>query len=156
MSSATVVEQVVRAVDRLRDAYERLVVLAGPAGSGKTVVLREFARRRRVPLVNVNLELSRRLLDETVRGRRLRVREKLAELIEAQGASIVALDNTEILFHPDLRVRPLELFRAHARNQRLVVTWNGRRDGTSLVYADPDHPEYRREDIEDTVVIDVS
>lgn len=46
-------------------AYHRLVLLVGPVGAGKETVLRVAAERCDGRLINVNLELSRRLLDLT-------------------------------------------------------------------------------------------
>ena len=51
--------------------YFRLILMVGPAGSGKTSALQEVSARTSAPLVNVNLELSRRMLDLTERKRAL-------------------------------------------------------------------------------------
>ncbi len=51
--------------------YFRPILMVGPAGSGKTPVLQEVLARASAPLVNVNIELSRRMLDLTERKRAL-------------------------------------------------------------------------------------
>lgn len=49
---------------RAREAaslHHRLVLVAGPPGSGKTMALRKLRDRTGAPLVNAGLELSRRM-----------------------------------------------------------------------------------------------
>ena len=49
--------------------YFRLILMVGPAGSGKTSAMQEVSARTSAPLVNVNIELFRRMLDLTERKR---------------------------------------------------------------------------------------
>ena len=67
-------DQVLRKIGEARELYHRLILMVGPAGSGKTSALQEVSARASAPLVNVNLELSRRMLDLTERRRARRPR----------------------------------------------------------------------------------
>ncbi len=58
-------DRIMREIDWAAELYHRLILLVAPSGSGKTRALREVSERASVPLVNVNLELSRRMLDLT-------------------------------------------------------------------------------------------
>ena len=53
--------------------YHRLILVVGPARSGKTVALTELADAKGWPRVNVNLQLAERLLDLTQKQRVVRV-----------------------------------------------------------------------------------
>ncbi|HHJ40447.1 MAG TPA: BREX-3 system P-loop-containing protein BrxF, partial [Methylothermaceae bacterium] len=53
-------DQVLRKIGEARELYHRLILMVGPAGSGKTSALQEVSASTSAPLVNVNLELSRR------------------------------------------------------------------------------------------------
>lgn len=123
--------------------YHRLILVAGPGGSGKTAALQAVAQRTGAPVVNLNLELSRRLLDLSARERALAVPRLLDEVI-GRGRSPVLLDNTEMLFEPALRLDPLALLQGASRNRTLVAAWNGSLDDRYLTCAEPGHPEYRR------------
>ena len=63
-------DQLLRTIDQAAELYHRLIMLVAPAGAGKTAALRDVHQHRGVPLINVNLELSRRMLDLTERQRR--------------------------------------------------------------------------------------
>ena len=125
--------------------YSRLVLAVGPIGTGKTALLRTVHDRTGAPLVNVNLHLSRRLLDLSERDRAIRLPRILDETItaEAHDAETVLLDNTELLFDKSLHQEPLQLLQQLARNRTIVAAWLGSATGGALTYAELGHPEYR-------------
>ena len=54
-----------QAIEQAAGQYYRLVILAGAPASGKTTALQSVALKLGCPLVNVNLELSTRMLELT-------------------------------------------------------------------------------------------
>jgi len=136
-----------RIAERVPDAallYHRLILLVGPPRTGKTSALRDLAEERGWPLVNVNLELSERLLELTSKQRALRVPRILSEIVERHPGDVLLLDNTEVLFSPDLQQDPLRLLQGLSRNRTVIACWSGEMDGENLTYAQAPHPEYRR------------
>jgi hypothetical protein len=71
-------DTVIRKIGQAAELYHRLVILVAPAGAGKTAALRDVHVRTAVPLINVNLELSRHMLDLTERQRALQLPRLLA------------------------------------------------------------------------------
>lgn len=118
--------------------------MVADSGSGKTRLLRQLSEELRFPLVNVNRELSRRLLDLTERQRTLRLPRLLHEIVDAAHADVMLLDNLEVLFDVALKQDPLRLLQGLSRGRTLVASWNGAHDGRYMTYATPEHPEYRR------------
>ena len=123
--------------------YHRLVLVVGRGGSGKTATLRTVAAHVGTPVLNLNLELSRRLLDLTARQRLLEVPRVLDDLV-GRDRPLVLIDNTELLFDPTFRQDPLALLQGASRNRTIVAAWNGTLGNGFLSYAEPGHPEYRR------------
>jgi len=122
--------------------YYRLVILAGAQGSGKTAALRQLSVAANYPLLNVNLELSRKLLDFSRAQRTQHVERQFRELLLGCPEPVVLLDNIEILFDTALEIHPLRLLQACSRNRTLVASWNGACTAESLTYAKPGHPEH--------------
>lgn len=118
--------------------------MVADSGSGKTRLLRQLSEELRFPLVNVNRELSRRLLDLTERQRTLRLPRLLHEMVDAAHADVMLLDNLEVLFDVALKQDPLRLLQGLSRGRTVVASWNGAHDGRYMTYATPEHPEYRR------------
>ena len=130
------------AVQQAGNQYHRLVLVVGPPGSGKTVALRALAEKSGAELVNLNLELSKRLLDLTRTQRGRQVERLFRDLVAEAPGDVVLLDNLEILFDTALEIEPLRLLQVSSRNRTIVASWNGSfRDGT-LTYAEPGHPEF--------------
>jgi ABC-type lipoprotein export system ATPase subunit len=74
-------DQVLQKISEAGELYYRLILVVGPAGSGKTKTLQEVSALTSAPLINVNLELSRRMLDLTERRRALQAPKLLGEAI---------------------------------------------------------------------------
>lgn len=66
-------EKTERAICQASELYHRLILLVAPVGAGKSAALHELHDRAAAPLINVNLELSRRMLDLTGRQRGLQL-----------------------------------------------------------------------------------
>jgi len=137
-------DSVIRKIGQAAELYHRLVMLAAPAGAGKTAALRDVHQRTAAPLINVNLELSRRMLDLTERQRALQIPRLLGEMIEGIKESTILFDNIEILFDVALKQDPLRLLQGLSRNHIIVVSWSGLVENNFLAYAVPGHAEYRR------------
>lgn len=120
-----IVDELERAVRLATSQYYRLVILAAEPSSGKTAALQTVARRLDRPLLNVNLELSKRLLDLPRAKRSHQVNRLLKDAIAAVTGDVVLLDNLEILFDTGLEVRPLGLLQNLSRNRTIVASWNG-------------------------------
>ena len=166
-------DQVMRKIKQAAELYHRLMLVVAPAGAGKTTALTYVKERIGAPLVNVNLELSRRMLELTERQRALQLPRLLREIVDdaasdlpaeaparaassAAGGSaqagVVLLDNLEILFDVSLQQDPLRLLQGLSRNKTVVAAWNGSIDKDHMTYAVPDHPEYRRYLVRDFLV----
>ncbi len=146
-------EKVLRRIEQAAELYHRLIILAAPAGAGKTAALQDVHERTGAPLINVNLELSRRMLDLTERQRVLQLPRLLSEIVSTVQTDLILLDNIELLFDISLKQDPLRLLQGLSRNRTLVVAWSGSIDGAHLIYAKPDHPEYKRYPLRDFLIV---
>ena len=146
-------DRVIKRIGQAAELYHRLVMLVAPPHAGKTAALQDVHERTAAPLVNVNLELSRRMLDLTERQRALQLPRLLAEIVGASAADVVLLDNVEVLFDVSLKQDPLRLLQGLSRNKTVVAAWSGTIDGEHMVYATPDHPEYKRYPLRDFLVV---
>jgi hypothetical protein len=124
--------------------YHRLVLIVGPACSGKTRLLQTASVANAWPLINLNQRVSELLLDLTQRQRALRVPRLVGDVLAYTGADVVLVDNIELLFSPDLAQDPLRLLQGLARHRTVVTSWPGAIVGSQLTYAEPSHREYRR------------
>jgi len=148
-----IADQIINALEQAKGLYYRLVIIVAPAGSGKTAALRDVHNRTDAPLLNVNLELSRRMLDLTERQRALQLPRLLSEIVNVSAAEVILLDNIEVLFDVSFKQDPLRLLKGLSRNKTVVAAWSGNSDRGNMFYATPDHPEYRRYPLLDFLVV---
>jgi len=149
------VEQIMQLINQATGLYYRLILVVAPSSRGKTRLLQEVHKLTGAPLLNVNLELSRRLLDFTERQRALRLSRLLSDIVNAPQNDVILLDNTEILFDAALRQDPLRLLQGLSRNKTIVAAWNGCFENGYLTFAKPDHREYRRYPVRDFLVVNL-
>ena len=145
-------EKVLAQIDRAEELYHRLVLIVAPSGSGKTAALQDVAARTGAQLLNLTLELSRRMLDLSERQRALQLPRVLEEVVGKE-EPLVLLDNIEILFDVTLKQDPLRLLQGVSRNRTVVAAWNGTLEGEYLKYATPEHPEYQRYPHRELVIV---
>ena len=132
--------------------YNRLVLLVGDTGSGKTCVLKEFAIGIGSSVINVSLLLSAELLELTPKQRLIRSPSILGQIAD-QAQSPMVLDNLEVLFDKELQQNPLRLLLAISRNRAVVASWNGFVNSGRLHYAEVGHSEYRSYKSEDALIV---
>jgi len=131
-----------QAIEQAASQYFRLVVLVGEPSSGKTIALQSVAQNLGCQMVNVNLELSKRMLELTRAQRSRQIERLLKEVIAGVSGHVALLDNLEILFDTGLEVDPLRLLQVSSRNRTIVASWSGSCQGGTLTYAEPGHPEF--------------
>lgn len=136
------VEKLIQSVKEVESHYYRLVLLVGKIGSGKTEVLNAYANNIGIEVLNVNLMLSKELLELTQRQRILKIPEILKRLSNTS-QKISILDNLELLFDKNLKMDPIRLLKDISRDRTIITSWNGSITNDKLIYAKLGHPEYQ-------------
>jgi len=146
-------DKVIGRIEQAVELYHRLIMVVAPAGAGKTAALQDVHERTGAPLINVNLELSRSMLDLTERQRALQLPRLLSEIVNASENDVILLDNIELLFDVLLKQDPLRLLQGLSRNKTIVATWGGAIEGEHMIYATPNHSEYKRYSVRDVLIV---
>jgi len=123
----------------------KLVLVVGPPFTGKTKLLRELTKSNpeRYTYINLNLELSALLKEVAEKERPFRVQEFLRELVSDKHG-VLLIDNTEILFDPELKLDPVKSLEVLSRFNSVVSVWSGSVKDGFLSYAEPGHRAYFR------------
>jgi len=143
-----------RAIDVSEGAYNKLILLVGESGSGKTKALNDLSVEIGVEIINLNLLLSKHLLEMTPRQRSLQLVKIIDDTIRGEGDTII-LDNIELLFDTNLKQDPLRLLQMISRNKTIISSWCGTQDRLKLLYAEAGHPEYKIYDITDFLIVNM-
>ena len=148
-----ILEKLTTALQSIESQYHRLIILVNCEDSSKHEILCVMKEDHEVKPVNLNLELSSRLLEYSIKQRPLKVTEITAEIIEPL-VTPVLVDKLDILFDPYLQTDPLALLKLLSRSKAIIAFWNGSFIDNKLYYAEPGYPEYKSYPVDDFVAID--
>lgn len=153
-----ITEEFLDGISQAEQQYYRLVLLVGAPGSGKTSILLKIHKSFGYPVVNLGLELSHRMLDLDLTKKQISLEapEIVRKIISERGASVVLLDNIEMLFDIHLKWDVLGVLQKLSKNTTIVATWAGIADNGRLYYAEPDHPESKRYEMRDFLCVNIA
>ena len=144
-----------KAINIANAQYYKLVVLVEDDEKKRTQFISDFARSYGVDVVNLNFRLSTRLLEKSAKERVSSLLEEVRDIV-ATDDTLVILNHCEVLFDKALMNDPLKLLKNISRNRTILAAWPGScRDG-NLIYATPEHPEYRYYDNPEILVVSIS
>lgn len=149
-------QQIAQALAIVPSRYHQLVFLIGLSSDVRSQALTAFGEKHHAPVINLGLMVSQQLLDIPRRHRALKAPQILAEFLAGINAGVLLLDHIEVLFAPELAQDPVRLLQGLSRNRPLIVSWPGAHDGTTLLYGQPDHPEYYKQAIPDLVHVEIA
>ena len=135
----------------------KLILVVAPPSTGKTKLLQHLCEvnSKKYNYINLNMELSALLKEVTMKERPYRVQELLREIVsDKQGFLIV--DNTEILFDPELKLDPVKSLEELSRPNTVIAVWSGMVKAGVLSYAKPGRREYYQGQIGDFEIVDLT
>jgi type II secretory pathway predicted ATPase ExeA len=132
---AMIIQRIVETVREGQKSAERLVLLVGRPGSGKSKLLRELSTIRGWKYVNCRTFLTEELLEMVPKVRAQEAAGLIAKALDALAAEVVVLDDMQVLFAPVLQVDPLNLLKHLGRRFSIVAAWPGQFDGKKLEIA---------------------
>lgn len=130
-----IIQRIVETVRDGQKSAERLVLLVGRPGSGKSKLLRELSTIRGWRYVNCRTFLTEELLEMVPKVRAQEATNLIARSLESLTAEVVVLDDMQVLFAPVLQVDPLSLLKNLGRKFSIVAAWPGEYDGETLTAA---------------------
>ena len=149
-----ILDKLKSALQSIESQYHRLIILVNCDDASKPDLMRMLRSEREARPLNINLELSSRLLEYSIKQRPLKVSELLEEIVHDTPTPVM-LDRIDVLFEPSLQSDPIAILKALSRSKTIVAFWNGALKDNKLYYAELAYPEYKSYPVEDFVAIDV-
>lgn len=150
-----IIQRIVETVRDGQKSAERLVLLVGRPGSGKSKMLRELSTIRGWQYVNCRTFLTEELLEMVPKVRAIEASGIINKALEALKAEVIVLDDMQVLFAPVLQVDPLQLLKQLGKKFTIVAAWPGAFDGTNLSMAATGQPEPKVYDAKGLTIIQI-
>ncbi len=138
---------------QVAELYYRLIIV--PCDRTQKINFQQIAELGSNKYININLELSRELLELTQRQRSLKAEELLRKIVGNADTQVYFLENLEILFDTSLKLDPLQCLQKLARNRTIVARWDGKIENNNLIYAELGHPEYHRYPVKHFLIVNL-
>jgi hypothetical protein len=138
----------------------RLIILLGGFDSGKTTLIKELAEELNGRYINLNLELTERLL-ALPRNRYadgVTVHEEIDRICDeySPDGQPLFVDNIEILFSPELgKINPVDTFKRISRQRVVVLALPAKRQGNYAEYSQIGREDYFRIPLDEYTVIEM-
>lgn len=129
-----IVQQIVECVHDAAKTPDKLVLIIGAPGSGKSKILRELATMRGWKYAEGEGLLLKEWRPAAHASRQAEAARVLAKALAALEAEVVLLDNIRNFFAPELGLQPVELLRALSKKQTLLVAWPGTYEEGKVVH----------------------
>lgn len=155
MEISIIVDHVLERLEFANQQFYRLLLIVGLSERDRENILNHVSKKIGAPVVNINLDVSRQLLELPEKQRPLNVAKILDSIIKSQSKNTLIFKNIELLFNAALKTDPLRLFKNISRTKTLIVGWNGCIKGSSLFYAAPGHPDYKKYLTDDLNIINL-
>ncbi len=121
----TQVDELLSCVDAAKGKEQRLIVVTGNPGSGKSQILREAAAKKKWDYVDCRTLVSEELIELLPAMRASKAPGLMSEILEQYDSGVILLDRVQTLFTPVLQLNPLALLRSLSEKYLLVVAWPG-------------------------------
>jgi hypothetical protein len=146
------VENILDIVSNMNELYYRLLLLVDMDNDHEALA-KKLSRMMETRTINLNYELSKELMRQTTRQRKLYLSKSLSKIVPNDNT--VILDHIEILFDIELQYDPIRLLESISRNRTVIAFWSGQIKEGRLIYAEQGHPEYRSYDTKDMMIIEI-
>ncbi|MCL4298470.1 MAG: BREX-3 system P-loop-containing protein BrxF [Anaerolineae bacterium] len=138
----------------------KLVILLGTFNAGKTALLKNIASEINGKYVNLNLELTERLL--TLPRRQYKDGVTAHKMVDvlcdelSPNQEPLLIDNIEILFSPELaKLNPIDTFKRMSRQRPIVLALPARRAGNYAEYSTLGQADYLKMPLDEFTCIEM-
>jgi hypothetical protein len=149
------IQMIVDYVQSMDDSSERLVLIVGKPGSGKSKIMRELGDTRGWSYTDCQNLITDELLEQVPKVRPREAPRIMGDIIGKQDAEVILLDGVQVLFSPFLYLDPLALLKQLCRKRTIVAAWPGQYQDGVLSFAEPGNPGFYQYDVQDLKIIEI-
>ncbi|EGO62598.1 BREX-3 system P-loop-containing protein BrxF [Acetonema longum] len=129
------VQRVVETIREVEQGIEKLLLLVGGPGSGKSKVMRELAALQGWEYLDCRELMTEELLELVPKARAQEAPAIAGRVLGAKQAEVILLDGIQVLFAPVMHLEPLDLLRQLSQKFCIIAAWPGEVAGGKLVLA---------------------
>lgn len=141
-----VVQRIAELVQKTEAQAERLILVVGQPGSGKSKIMRDLSATHGWEYVDSCALITEELLELMPNDRAKQAVQIMDGILEKLTTEVIVLDGIQVLFAPVLHIDPLQLLQTLSRRHTLVVAWPGKIENAKLIFNQDGRIPYREYD----------
>ena len=149
------VQRIVEFVHGTAESNERLVLVVGQPGSGKSKVMRALSAMHGWEYVDARTLVTEELLELMPKARAAEAPQIMDSILTKLEAEVVLLDGIQALFAPVLQLDPLIVLKQLSRNHVLVAAWPGQLENGKLIFNQNGRLPYREYDTQELSLVQI-
>ncbi len=121
-------DRIVKKIEEVKDTNNKLVLIIGQPGSGKSKLIHDYSRSTGIPIINFNKifgEESNNNID---------LIETMKAFIKNYNQDVMLLDNKRILYSKNSKIDLLSFLKDLSQDKIIVATWNGKIEDGQLIH----------------------
>lgn len=127
-------QMLINSIREVQKKDEKLVLIVGQPGSGKSKLMRSFADVRGWKYLDAEQLVTAELLELVPRVRAREAPVIMGKVLAASVSDVYLIDGVQTLFTPLLQLDPLSLLRHLSRKHTIVASWPGTFENGSLYF----------------------
>lgn len=128
------VEEFVQAVGEVKGAEQKILIVTGKPGSGKSKVLREAAESKGWDYVDCRLLITESFLELMPAERKEKAASIMKEVLSTYNSGVIMLDRVQTFFVPVFHIDVPSLLNELGKEFTLVIAWPGYIENDTLCY----------------------
>ena len=127
-------EEFLQQVDSMQDREEKILIVTGKPGSGKSRVLREASEAKGWSYVDCRLLITEKFLELLPTERAEMASKIMKEVLSGYNSDVVLLDRVQTFFVPVFHIDVKRLLTELGKSFTIVVAWPGYVKDDTLCY----------------------
>ena len=149
------VQRIVQFVQDTEKLEERLILLVGQPGSGKSKIMRGLSSMDGWEYVDSRALVTEELIELMPQARPTEAPQIMDSILANLEAEVILLDGIQALFAPVLQLDPLATLRRLSRKHTIVSAWPGQFENEKLIFNQDGRLPYREYDAKGLRVIQI-
>lgn len=129
--------------------YYKLILIITKDFQKTNSLLVNFAEKNGIPYINLNLELSKRLIYLPFNERWIYADEELRNILLKNKHDTLIVDNTEILFEEHLKLNPIQELKNISKYKNIIASVRGDYKNNILTYGKIGEREFKKYALDD-------
>lgn len=132
-------------IEDVKDQYHRVIIIRNTIADE----YKKYCQENGIKIIDLSAKLAELTSNMPENVKEMEAWDKLKDWIDSLKDSIIAFDNIDYLFSPEIGIiDPIKEFNYYSRSKKIIILFiNARRRNNNLIYSEEGNSDYKEMDI---------